>query len=58
MISFNYWIESRIECYEHRDGSISKINGNIEEKANYVETTNEYIEEHGTQQILTTIKVI
>lgn len=47
----------QIENYDHRDGSVSKINGIIDEKANSVETTNEYFEENGVQQISIMSKV-
>ncbi|XP_031620081.1 hybrid signal transduction histidine kinase E [Contarinia nasturtii] len=40
---------NKIECYDHRESSGSKTNGNIDEKANTVETSNEYFEENGMQ---------
>lgn len=53
------WIfNERIECYEHRDGSISKTNGNIDEKVNSIESSNEYIEENGVHSVSTAIKVV
>lgn len=45
------------ENYDHRDGLVNKINGIIDEKANNIETSNEYIEENGVQQISIITKV-
>lgn len=60
---WNYWfighwnVRLTIECYEHRDGTISKINGNIDEKVNSTEITTEYIDENGIQSISMATKV-
>lgn len=45
------------ESYEHRDGTISKINGNNDEQVSSVEITSECIDEIGMQSISTATKV-
>lgn len=49
--------EHLTECYDHRDGSVSKANGSVDEKVNDIEIPNEYLEENGAQQISAVNKV-